>query len=241
MTELDKIKRAKMYVDKLSNGINPLDDTIVPETDVVNNVRISRCLFFISDVLRQVIENGGTTPQPAFNKPDKLPFYLPPEKRSAFVFSEVPIPASELARRLTDLANCENRKKLTYSSIATWLIEAGRLTYAVSPSGKETKRPTQEGVQIGIAVEERMGANGPYHVVTYNTEAQRFILDNLDGIIQFEAAKTEMQGKPWTQAHDECLKDLHRKGLSPKAIAATLKRSTKEVRARLKNLGLMQI
>ena len=45
MTELEKIKRAKMYMDKLANGINPIDETMVPDEDVVNNVRISRCFF----------------------------------------------------------------------------------------------------------------------------------------------------------------------------------------------------
>ena len=50
MTELEKIKRAKMYMDKLANGINLLDDTVVPDEDIVNQVRLSRCFFFVSDV-----------------------------------------------------------------------------------------------------------------------------------------------------------------------------------------------
>ena len=59
MTELETIQRAKMYMDKLAKGINPIDDTPVPEDDIVNNVRLTRCFFFVSDVLRRVIENGG--------------------------------------------------------------------------------------------------------------------------------------------------------------------------------------
>lgn len=45
MTELEKIKRAKMYMDKLANGINPLDDTVVPDEDIVNQVRLSDASF----------------------------------------------------------------------------------------------------------------------------------------------------------------------------------------------------
>lgn len=60
MTELETMKRAKMYIDKLANGINPLDNTNVSEDDIINNVRISRCFFYISNILRQVIENIGT-------------------------------------------------------------------------------------------------------------------------------------------------------------------------------------
>lgn len=55
MTELEKIERAKMYMDKLANGINPIDDTMAPDDDLINNVRLSRCFFFVSDVLRQVM------------------------------------------------------------------------------------------------------------------------------------------------------------------------------------------
>ena len=43
MTELEKIERAKMYMDKLANGINPIDDTMAPDDDLINNVRLSGC------------------------------------------------------------------------------------------------------------------------------------------------------------------------------------------------------
>ena len=58
MTELEKIAYAKSFIDKLANGINPVDDTPIPEGDIANNVRLSRCFFYVSDILRQVIENG---------------------------------------------------------------------------------------------------------------------------------------------------------------------------------------
>ena len=38
MTEIETIARAQMYLEKLANGVNPLTDTEVNETDVVNNV-----------------------------------------------------------------------------------------------------------------------------------------------------------------------------------------------------------
>lgn len=62
MTEIEKIERAKVYMEKLANGINPIDNTMAPDKDIINNVRLSRCFFFVSDVLRQVIENGGPKP-----------------------------------------------------------------------------------------------------------------------------------------------------------------------------------
>ena len=43
MTEQEKLHHAKHYIDKLANGLNPLDGTPIPEQDIVNNVKISRC------------------------------------------------------------------------------------------------------------------------------------------------------------------------------------------------------
>ena len=59
MTELEKIAYAQTFIEKLANGINPLDDTPIPEGDIANNVRLSRCFFFVSDVLKKVCDNGG--------------------------------------------------------------------------------------------------------------------------------------------------------------------------------------
>lgn len=181
MAELEKIEWAKTYMDKLANGINPIDDTMAPDEDIINNVRLSRCFFFVSDVLRQVIENGGT--KPPSKKAKKIPFSVPFEKRSQFNYSEKPIPVSEIANRVNMLVDVENMRKLAYSDILTWLTEIGMMELAVTTEGKSTKRPTQIGRVSGISVEERTSRRGPYQVVVYNSEAQHFILDNLDAIL----------------------------------------------------------
>ena len=64
MEDFEVLCRAKTCIDKLANGINPLNNEPVEENDVVNNVRLSRCFFYVSDVLRRVIENGGFVQKP---------------------------------------------------------------------------------------------------------------------------------------------------------------------------------
>ena len=36
MTEAEKIEYAKSFIDKLANGINPLDDAPIPDDDIAN-------------------------------------------------------------------------------------------------------------------------------------------------------------------------------------------------------------
>ena len=191
----------------------------------------------MSDILRQVIENGGVTPQ---KKIKKEPFSLTVEQREAFDFSAVPIPISEISKRINMLSTNENMSTLSYVAIRDWLMSLGMLEQALDGNGKNVVRPTPQGESIGIALEARNGANGPYYVVVYNLAAQHFILDNLDAIIDYSSAKTENQGQPWSPEHDRCLLDLHHKGVPVQEIAVTLKRGSGAVRARLKKLGITE-
>ena len=43
MTELEKMQRAKMCVDKLADGADPLTDAEIADDRTINDVRISRC------------------------------------------------------------------------------------------------------------------------------------------------------------------------------------------------------
>ena len=235
MTELETLQRAKMYMEKLANGVNPINGTIIPDEDIVNNVRLSRCFFYVSDVLRQVIDNGGVTPQ---SNAKKKPFTLPAEKCKDFAFSAEPITITEIVKRMNDLVACENMIKLTTSVMLEWLLSIDALKIEPTSEGRSAKRPTNRGGVLGIRTETRNGANGPYSVVVYNQEAQQFLLDNIDAALELYHQKTENRGQPWSPEQDQCLRELYQKGVDMKEIAATLKRNTGAVRARLKKLGI---
>lgn len=55
MTDLDIMQRAKMYMEKLAQGIDPISDQEIPEDSVLNNVRLARCFFYMSGILDQVL------------------------------------------------------------------------------------------------------------------------------------------------------------------------------------------
>lgn len=244
MTELEKIEHAKLYIEKLANGINPLTNQLVPDSDLINNVRISRCLFFVADILREVVENSGTTPNT--KKPKKHPFYLSHEDRAKFNYSDAPIAISEITKRINELVNEDKMSKLSYLHISEWLVSLGVLVVTTNEDGKPTRRPTPKGTELGISIERRQGQGREYTVVLYSRAAQQFILDNLEAITSTirptsEAAKeAELQGKPWAPTHDEVLKDLFYKQVPVSEIAITLKRTETGIRARLKKLGLIE-
>ena len=240
MTELEKMKKAKMYAEKLANGIDPINDVPVPDEDIINNVKISRCLFYISDILQQVIDNGGVVKE---NKGPKKAFYVSDEELSNFLISETPISITEITKRLNAVADLSTHYKLKLTDITSWLIELEVLEAVSMSDGSSAKRPTQQGVDLGIFTETRTGKNGNYTAVLYNKEAQQFIIDNMDAVImrlqEKKKNKNENQGQAWSRDHEECLLDLFQKGVSISEIAVTLMRTEGAILARLKKLGVL--
>lgn len=56
MEEKEKILLAQKWVHQLANGINPLNGNALKEDDIVNNVHISRCLFYVADFMGKYSE-----------------------------------------------------------------------------------------------------------------------------------------------------------------------------------------
>lgn len=244
MTEIEKIAYAKSFIDKLANGVNPIDDSVIPDGDVVNNVRLSRCFFYVSDILRQVIENGGITPAPMVKekKSKKLPYTFSHEQAEQFEYSDIPITATEIFNRIIAVGPQEGVKKFPKRNLTKWLL-CLELIEEIIINNTRIKRPTDSGKEIGILLEERQGQYGSYYVILYNREAQQFIIDNIEAILAFdnETYKAKMnldnQGKPWDMEHDERLVALFNEGLLVRDIAAILKRSEKAIRIRLISKG----
>lgn len=190
MTELEKIAYTKAFIDKLANGINPTDGTQIPDGDVANNVRVSRCFFYVSDILSRVIEAGGIPEKEQkkekrrrIPKSERIPFTLTLEQTEDFECSAEPIGTSELAKRIYAAANNERMEGITYKRITAWLQNAGLLYDQDMGTGKTSKRPTEQGIRLGISVRTRVSKNGEYQMLVYNAQAQRFIVDNIASVV----------------------------------------------------------
>ena len=170
-----------MYLEKLANGINPLTGEEVSDSDVVNNVRISRCLFYSSGILKQIVENKGKF---KIEMPDRKPFALTQEQISRFEYSDYGLSITEIVKRFNALIDTAYMKELKSKHILGWLVESGLLQNIIV-NNKTRRRPTPQGESMGIFTEERSGQYGMYEGVFYNNRMQHFIVDNIGAIIAF--------------------------------------------------------
>lgn len=180
MTEKERTIYAKKYIDMLANGINPIDGSTLPDSDIVNNIHIARCLFYVSGLLDRIINSANN------KSAKKQPFQINDEEVGRITLSNTPIAASELAKRINKAVENSDVKKLTYQNITSWLVSINLLEDYTSELGKTKKRPTEDGNRIGISIEQRFSRdNVPYTVVVYSRDAQQFIIDNLQAIVAF--------------------------------------------------------
>ena len=180
MTELEIMQRAKMYMDKLAQGIDPITDWEMSEDSVLNNVRLTRCFFYVSGILERVIANGGQVGERTYSRE----FSIKAEQLSRVSISQAPVRISQLVEAINAAVDDPQMKKLGVTTITNWLLAKGYLEKKQSSNGKTGRVSTENGIQIGLSTQIRQGEYGEYLAVLYNAQAQQFILEHLTGILE---------------------------------------------------------
>ena len=191
MNELDVMKRAQSYMESLANGIDPLTGNDLPETDIVNNVRISRCLFYVSGVLKKVIDNGGEVQREKLKRADKADFSLTDEQAEALKPIDDDVSLSKTVGIINAQINTDTMKKLQRKAVVGWLKEKGLLKEIII-NGRTHHNPSSEGELIGIKlIDYRTPEGNMVKMCVYSPDAQQFIFDNIDVITEFAAQEQQ--------------------------------------------------
>ncbi len=247
MTENEKIEYAKSYIDKLANGINPLDNTPVSDESILNNPRIIRCLFYVSDVLRRTLDERTYPIEMFESEPAQK------QKRLAYhivITDEIrmklkPYSYAVYGGMITKLINSvlsDYGQKLKVTTLNRWLIKTGHIT-----KDEETQirkyAVTEDGRSLGLYEESYVNGYGERIGVMFAPEAQQFILDNIDAIADFQNETSEKRTPErslykWEKEEEELLVRLHKEGKNNYQIGRELKRTTSAVRMRLAMLGV---
>ena len=167
-----KLRVAIDWISKLANGTSPIDGSTLPDNDIVNNVHISRCLFFVSNLLEDIGKK-----KPSSKKQYELEFQLTPEIVSNIYIAErtgIAMFVKEINKMIP-----ENMKPLSASKVTQWLVSVGYLEEKERGDGHKYKAPTELGISIGITSVWKEGTQGQYLAVAYDANAQLFLLETL--------------------------------------------------------------
>lgn len=176
MIDEEKIVTAKVWIEKLANGINPLNDELVKDDDLINNVHISRCLFYVAELLSEV------KTRTAAERIIRKKFFL-----SANDAANISISKPNGIANFVKLVNgyiSDDMKALSAVQVIKWLRHEGLMQEVQKEDGHKTNLPTEDGKKIGITTEIQRNPEGlDYQRVVYSVDAQRFLLNNIESIV----------------------------------------------------------
>lgn len=233
----DKLTKAKLYINSLAQGINPFNGEDIIDDSILNNGKVVRCFIYIADLLDSLIK--GKSPN---NIHKSAEIIWNDSIKNKMVLSEMPLTISEIARNINSIFIEEGYKKLSYKYIQQWLFEQ-ELLFIDGTSNR--KKPTEKGKEKGIYEELRTGSYGTYNVILYNNNAQVYILDNMNSIL--DCMKDFLQDKKntfinshskWTTEEEQKLLESYNNGITIKELSLEHKRPESAIKRRLRRKGI---
>ncbi len=173
MSELDKLKYAVSYLDKLIVGENPNTGEVLFDKDDRHNAGIVNCLSFVRTYLGDRIKEKEIVPR-KFEMTEQA-------RRSVQLFPEG-VGITNFVEMINRNAKEPDMNRLRGRQVTAWLIDNGYLTFEVHGT-KGFRVPTQKGRDLGIHTYEYTTEGIPYIMNIYNSNAQTFILDHIGDIV----------------------------------------------------------
>ena len=185
IVDTKKLETAILYLQRITEGHNPVNNMPAEDDSVINNPNVIRCMFFVKEVLEELKRNDGYIGRrPGTNK-DKNKADYPLDALLDFHYTGDKT-ITKLVDQLNSMADITVYKKITYNPITAWLKLGGYLAEEQGEgNGKKHTIVTEKGIEIGIKSEPRKDSKGvEYMYITYGQAAQDFIVSNMAKILQ---------------------------------------------------------
>ena len=187
VVDTKKLEIAIQYLQRITEGHNPVNNIPVDDDSVIKNPNVVRCMLFIKEILEEVKRNDGYIGRRPRTNRDSSKQEYPLEALKEFRYSEDKS-VSRLVDQFNGLTDLTVFQKLTYKPIIAWLKQNGYLRDE-QDEGTSKKRTlvTEKGSEVGIKSELRKDSKGQEFIyITYSRTAQEFIVSNMDKILSLD-------------------------------------------------------
>ncbi len=178
----EKLLRAKEILRKTANGINPFNDEQIGGDSFLHDPRMVRCLYFVLEVLDCAIEGPIRT---GLKKPSV--FVITTEEKKMIELPQDRIGVNEFAKCVNKVLDLNRSKTLSGMEINKKLKKMGILGEEALPDGKKRTLLTARSYDQGVETEKRNYNGNEYEMVLFNEKGKKFLLDNLEKIMEIDA------------------------------------------------------
>jgi len=159
----EKMIKANEILNKMANGINPVNGKPIDADCFLQDPRIIRCLFFVQQVLDKVINNEiNTSGKKAAN------FIITAEEKDRIKFPEEKIGVNKLASCINKVIDLDRSRKVTGVEINRQLKKMGILDEELLENGKKRTVIKDDSYKYGMEIEKRNYNGEEYDMVCFN-------------------------------------------------------------------------
>lgn len=172
MKDFETLQTVQQVIENLANGINVFTGESAGDTDIINDVKITRALFTTNEILKELLmqkkqKSHKTTKKPMFVYNEEL-------IKKVLIDSQ-PISLSGIVRNIMTAYN--NECKLTYNNLAEILYAEGILVNNDTNTPK--LKASEKAKKLGIWSEIVHYSSGDKLLTFYNSDGQTAVLELL--------------------------------------------------------------
>ena len=180
------LKKSKDYIDKLVEGINPVNGKPISTREVIYDYKVSRQLEFLSEYIKNEIKRLENNEKAKKEDEDDelMEFELTDTELKKIELSEKPISLADICNMLNHLRPSSKMRKLKAISAIEVLNAFGMIDRV-----RRKIIPTEQGTALGIQFKEFQSNGATLTKVLYSKEAQQFVIDHLKEITEINKTK----------------------------------------------------
>ena len=189
MKEFDKktLETAIIYIKRLAEGNNPINNQVIEDDSVLNNPNVIRCMYFVREVLEEVYADTNKVDSKVSKKKGTAIQTFPEEVLTQFEYREDKAIAPFL-NQLYEPVKGQGYKQISPSAVVSRLIANDFIVEVYSEEfKKQIKVPSDKGIAIGMRTERMEYYPGnAFMAILYNKEAQEYLVANFIKLINGE-------------------------------------------------------
>ena len=180
------LKKSKDYLDKLVEGVNPVNGKPISTREVIYDYKVSRQLEFLSEYVKNEIKRLENNEKAKKDDEDDelMEFELTDKELKKIELSEKPISLADICNMLNHLRPSSKMRKLKSISAIEVLNAFGMIDRV-----RRKIIPTEQGTALGIQFKEFQSNGATLTKVLYSKEAQQFVIDHLKEITEINKTK----------------------------------------------------
>lgn len=186
---MKKLETAIIYLQRIADGNNPVNNMPAEDDSVLNNPNVIRCMYFVKEVLEEVHKNGGLIGSKPKRRSGRAEDMFPFEVLEKFRYAEDK-GVNKLLTQIYEPAEDKTIRKLSGKTVNEWFMAAGYVKEVFNEEvQKNIKVPTDKGIALGLRGERVQYQNRVYYTIIYNKNAQEFLVRNMEKFINGEVVE----------------------------------------------------